>query len=113
MRMRAGMLLSALADSAALPESQAAPFRVPPLCRVQEKEEERLRAEWEAQGLKLPPKLAKSELFDSNTITPGTPFMHRLAIALQYYVHVRLNSDPGWKYLEVTGGGRGLCLWGF
>lgn len=43
----------------------------------------------------------RSELFDSNTITPGTPFMDRLATALQYFVHLRLNYDPGWKGVEV------------
>ena len=51
-------------------------------------------------GVQLP-KAPKSETFDSNIITPGTTFMDRLATALQYYVHMRMNSDPGWKDVEV------------
>lgn len=68
---------------------------------VQEKEEEKLREEFAKQGIKIPIK-DKSDVFDSNTITPGTPFMHRLSIALQYYIHCRLNSDPGWKGITVS-----------
>ena len=43
----------------------------------------------------------ESEVMDSNVITPGTPFMHRLSCAIQYYVHKRVNEDPGWKKINV------------
>ena len=34
--------------------------------------------------------------WDSNAITPGTPFMSLLAASLRYWVAQKLNQDPGW-----------------
>lgn len=62
---------------------------------TQEKIEEvaRIRSELQAKGAYLPPERPKEAHFDSNCITPGTPFMDRLSKCLHYYIHDR------WDYL--------------
>lgn len=61
----------------------------------------RIRAELLLKGVELPPEKPKEQHFDSNCITPGTPFMAKLAECLHYYIHDRLNNDPGWKNIKV------------
>jgi len=39
--------------------------------------------------------------WDHNVITPGTPFMDKLAQALRYWVATKLHSDAGWKGIKV------------
>lgn len=39
--------------------------------------------------------------FDSNSITPGTPFMDILASSLRYWCQYKLNTDPGWAKLKI------------
>lgn len=39
--------------------------------------------------------------WDSNSITPGTPFMNILAKSLRYWIAYKLNTDPGWEDLKI------------
>jgi len=41
------------------------------------------------------------EAWDSNAITPGTPFMELLAASLRYWVVEKINTDPGWKDVRL------------
>ncbi|KNE70004.1 hypothetical protein AMAG_14843 [Allomyces macrogynus ATCC 38327] len=41
------------------------------------------------------------EHWDSNCITPGTPFTANLVVALRYFVAHRLSTHPGWQHLKV------------
>ena len=45
-------------------------------------------------GEKTVPVIKKT--WDSNAITPGTPFMDILAASLRYWTAYKLNTDPAW-----------------
>ncbi|KAH8677703.1 XRN 5'-3' exonuclease N-terminus-domain-containing protein [Xylariales sp. PMI_506] len=52
----------------------------------------------------LPPETLESitkKAFDSNSITPGTPFMDILAGSLRYWCAYKLNTDPGWAKMKI------------
>ena len=74
---------------------------------AQEKEadkQELIKLLKQQNGGTLPAENAESvakKAFDSNSITPGTPFMDTLALSLRYWCQYKLNTDPAWAKMKV------------
>ena len=93
------MAIDGVAPRAKMNQQRSRRFRSAKEMREKEELEEKLRAEWTAQGRTLPAR--KRKPWDSNVITPGTGFMHQLSIALHYFIADRLQHQPAWKGLKV------------
>lgn len=55
-------------------------------------------------------KLPEEARFDSNCITPGTPFMCRLDKALRYFIQYKISTSKAWRNCEVILSGHQVCV---
>ncbi|BEJ17836.1 hypothetical protein CspHIS471_0701040 [Cutaneotrichosporon sp. HIS471] len=84
------MAIDGVAPRAKMNQQRSRRFRTARDAREQREAAER-------KGEKLP----EEKAFDSNCITPGTPFMARLSDHLKYYVRKRMSEDAEWRGVQV------------
>merc|ERR1719473_1222600 len=93
------MAIDGVAPRAKMNQQRARRYRAAQEMQEAQAEEEKLREQFIAEGRSVPPKRTILA-WDSNVITPGTTFMHKLAKALTWYVHERMTNDPLWQKLK-------------
>ncbi|RNC51790.1 putative exoribonuclease 2 [Trypanosoma cruzi] len=50
------------------------------------------------KGLPLPQTRSR---WDHNVITPSTPFMERVGLAIEWFIMKKINEDPAWRHIAV------------
>ena len=94
------MAIDGVAPRAKMNQQRSRRFRSAQEAQQKEDLEAELRTQWRAAGRELPPERTHAA-FDSNVITPGTPFMDRLAEYLRAFVHKKQSTDPAWRAINV------------
>ena len=90
--------IDGVAPRAKMNQQRARRFRAAQEARELQELEANIRSEIEKGGEKAPP---IKKPWDSNVITPGTPFMLRLSEYMRFYIRKRLSENEAWKQIRV------------
>ncbi|RKF54038.1 5'-3' exoribonuclease 1 [Golovinomyces cichoracearum] len=53
------------------------------------------------KAIKEGKEIPKEDAFDSNSITPGTEFMHKLTIQLKFFINKKISEDTDWQGVKI------------
>ncbi|RDW72059.1 hypothetical protein BP5796_08093 [Coleophoma crateriformis] len=89
-----------VAPRAKMNQQRSRRFRAAQEAKEKEADKAELLKMLKSQGGRIEEEAPK-RAFDSNSITPGTPFMDILAASLRYWCAYKLNTDPAWAKMKV------------
>jgi 5'-3' exoribonuclease 2 len=92
------LAIDGVAPRAKMNQQRSRRFRSAQEARENLETEEHVRSELTKMGQKVPP---AKKAWDSNVITPGTPFMLRLSEFIRFYIRKRISTDKAWQKLRV------------
>ena len=92
------LAIDGVAPRAKMNQQRARRFRSAQEAREHLEVEENVRSELAKMGQKVPP---AKKAWDSNVITPGTPFMLKLSEFLRFYIRKRISTDKAWQNIRV------------
>ena len=92
------LAIDGVAPRAKMNQQRARRFRSAQEARENLEVEENVRQELTKMGQKVPP---AKKAWDSNVITPGTPFMLRLSEYVRFYIRKRISIDKAWQNVRV------------
>uniref|UniRef100_A0A0K0DTB8 5'-3' exoribonuclease n=1 Tax=Strongyloides stercoralis TaxID=6248 RepID=A0A0K0DTB8_STRER len=95
------MAIDGVAPRAKMNQQRSRRFRSAKESADKKKEIQAVKDKLMAQGIPVIQRKKEVNWFDGNCITPGTPFMERLAKALKYYIAFKIKNDPAWSKIHV------------
>lgn len=92
------LAIDGVAPRAKMNQQRARRFRSAQEARELKELEQHVRDEMAKTGQSAPP---VKDAWDSNVITPGTPFMINLAEYVRFYIRKRISTDRAWRQIRV------------